>query len=464
VSQILIRHRDVSSSLASCEPPFWSPEPKAPERTREQAFELASRLQRQAALGSTIFAELAKEHSDDVTTAARGGRMGALKPFASTSCPQILDALAVLRPGEVSRVIETSYGFHVLLRHAPPPEQRVSGSHIVIGYDEAPWLARHLAGRPVPPRSRAQAQALAEQAYRQIESDPGAFPRLVEQYSEHEDARRSGDFGSWSTREVTPFPREIQALSELRVGETAPPMDSLFGFQIIQRTPERPRELFAADRVEIAFDPKLRQTSTGAQAQAQKTALEIVQVLQRDLAALPGFQRKYCCESPLEWREGRDNPVYESTLARLSIGEVTREPVRTQDSYTVLVRRAPKSISETLANLDLPAPAEPDLAHLALTAAGPEPFERAAQAAVTRLNLGAAEATRYAELTAVQTRLAELSDEDARYAAFRQLQADLGALLGAARYRQFEEQVGQSLAEFVIEQARSEPLPVVEAL
>jgi hypothetical protein len=60
------------------------------------------------------FADLAKRHSNDPGSAQRGGDLGAfprgdmVKPFG--------DALASLRPGEISQPVETSFGYHIIQR------------------------------------------------------------------------------------------------------------------------------------------------------------------------------------------------------------------------------------------------------------------------------------------------------------------------------------------------------------
>src|SRR5213075_419558 len=65
-------------------------------------------------LTSANFAAMAKKYSADPGSATRGGDLGAfnrgdmVKPFS--------DALAALRPGEMSPLVETNYGFHIIQR------------------------------------------------------------------------------------------------------------------------------------------------------------------------------------------------------------------------------------------------------------------------------------------------------------------------------------------------------------
>ena len=87
--------------------------PEGVTRTREQAQQRA----REALLkirGGANFEEMVKEYTDEPGGVERGGDLGVfergtmVKPFA--------DAAFALKVGEVSEVVETKYGFHIIKR------------------------------------------------------------------------------------------------------------------------------------------------------------------------------------------------------------------------------------------------------------------------------------------------------------------------------------------------------------
>jgi peptidyl-prolyl cis-trans isomerase NIMA-interacting 1 len=83
-------------------------------RTRDEARELATKLAAKAREPGVDFAQLAKDASDGPSGVEGGmlprfGRQQMVKPFS--------DAAFALRPGEVSGVVETNFGFHVIRRN-----------------------------------------------------------------------------------------------------------------------------------------------------------------------------------------------------------------------------------------------------------------------------------------------------------------------------------------------------------
>jgi parvulin-like peptidyl-prolyl isomerase len=82
-------------------------------RTKEQAKRRAEEVLKKARTGGD-FAALAKQYSDDPGSGPRGGDLGAftraqmVKPFS--------DAAFALQTGQLSDVVESEFGFHIIKR------------------------------------------------------------------------------------------------------------------------------------------------------------------------------------------------------------------------------------------------------------------------------------------------------------------------------------------------------------
>jgi parvulin-like peptidyl-prolyl isomerase len=84
-------------------------------RTKDQAKKRAQEVLKKAkGAKATDFADLAKKYSDDPGSGPKGGDLGAfnraqmVKPFS--------DAAFGLKPGDVSEIVESDFGFHVIKR------------------------------------------------------------------------------------------------------------------------------------------------------------------------------------------------------------------------------------------------------------------------------------------------------------------------------------------------------------
>jgi parvulin-like peptidyl-prolyl isomerase len=82
-------------------------------RSKDEARKLAEQLRDRARKGED-FATLARTHSDDATSKPRGGSIGPTE--RSALVPPYANAAFALKPSEISDVVETEFGFHVIKR------------------------------------------------------------------------------------------------------------------------------------------------------------------------------------------------------------------------------------------------------------------------------------------------------------------------------------------------------------
>src|SRR5205814_1106037 len=128
-----------------------------PQRTEGEALMRALDVASRAGSDPARFEELALQYSDDIATRSLGGALGGVR--AGQLPGEFLDALAVLKPGQVSRVVGTPFGYHVLKRRPMPADETVCGRRAIVRYDGA--VVGSATASSV--RSRDEAKRLSEQ-------------------------------------------------------------------------------------------------------------------------------------------------------------------------------------------------------------------------------------------------------------------------------------------------------------
>lgn len=83
-------------------------------RSKADAQKLATEVAKKAARPGADFATLANEYTEDPSGKGRGGKLGTFPK--GRMVPEFDKPLFALRPGEVSGVIETPFGFHIIYR------------------------------------------------------------------------------------------------------------------------------------------------------------------------------------------------------------------------------------------------------------------------------------------------------------------------------------------------------------
>ena len=101
-SHILVAYKEARNAPASI------------TRSKAQAKKRAEEALKKAAKGNADFGALAKQYSDDPGSGPRGGDLGAFT--RKTMVQPFSEAAFALKPGELSAIVETDFGFHVIKR------------------------------------------------------------------------------------------------------------------------------------------------------------------------------------------------------------------------------------------------------------------------------------------------------------------------------------------------------------
>lgn len=103
---------------------------QAPEEKRAEAFELASTLRDSIVMG-TPFADIAARHSQDGPSSRKGGELGWIRRGAFIA--EFEKAAFALQKGEISKPVETPFGFHII-ELLDKEEDQVQVRHVLLKF------------------------------------------------------------------------------------------------------------------------------------------------------------------------------------------------------------------------------------------------------------------------------------------------------------------------------------------
>ncbi|HUH59311.1 MAG TPA: peptidylprolyl isomerase [Candidimonas sp.] len=246
------------------------------QELRKKAESLLARVR-----GGADFAGVAAASSDD-PKALEGGEMG-VRPIEGW--PDLfLQATKDLKPGDVSGIIQSGNGFHILkvLTRGQPaggqrPPAQAQASPSAQGQEpqeQGPMMvtqtqARHILIKTTKVMSDDKAQERLNQLRERLVNGTDQFEDMAKRYSEDVSAPQGGDLG-WLTPGET-VPAFEKAMNELQPGQISFPIKSQFGWHLIQVIDRRTknmenefrrmqaRQILFQRRVEPAFEDWLSQ-------------------------------------------------------------------------------------------------------------------------------------------------------------------------------------------------------------
>jgi peptidyl-prolyl cis-trans isomerase SurA len=192
-------------------------------RSRSEAEDTARRLHVLLRTNRADFDALARKYSDDVHTREQDGYIGIFRRGEMTlAFDRTVFALEV---GQISAVIETDYGFHIIRRE---PVRRYHTYHVLIAWQGARKnVAR--AGR-----SREEAQHLAEKVRREALQKGADLCRLAQRYSDDPGNRTAcGDLGWIEPGMLSPEIEDV--IFALQPREISEVIESPYGFHVFWR-------------------------------------------------------------------------------------------------------------------------------------------------------------------------------------------------------------------------------------
>ncbi len=191
---------------------------------QKRAEELYKKLQ-----GGADFATLAAT-SSDASDALKGGDLGWR---TADRLPQLfLDAIAKLKPGEVSGIVKSANGFHILKFVGKRNQQSAANGGAAASTSIQQTHARHILIKVNQVVSSLDAQRKLNDLKQRLDHNAAKFEDLAKSYSNDLSASNGGDLG-WIYPGDT-VPEFERAMDALKVGEVSQPIESPFGYHLIQ--------------------------------------------------------------------------------------------------------------------------------------------------------------------------------------------------------------------------------------
>ena len=186
------------------------------------------------------FGKLARENSDATGAAQNSGVIG--MRTADRLPPLFVDAVRDLKPGDITGVLRSPAGFHIV---KVLEKQQVGAAGVSVTQSHA----RHILLRPGPNLTEAQAVQKLADFKRRVQAGQADFAQLARDNSQDTSARNGGDLG-WASPGMF-VPEFEDALNNLQPGQISDPIVTRFGVHLIQLLERRQSRLSEREQREV---------------------------------------------------------------------------------------------------------------------------------------------------------------------------------------------------------------------
>ncbi len=196
------------------------------------------------------FAKLAVTYSDS-SEALKGGDLGWRE---QDRLPQLfVDAVAKLKDGEVSEIIKSPNGFHIIKLVG---KRALNAGKTAAASSVQQTHARHILIKTSTVMTAAEAKRKLLEIKERLDNNAAKFEDLAKSFSNDLSASKGGDLG-WIYPGDT-FPEFEQAMNKLAVNEVSAPIETQAGYHLIQVL-ERKTDDVSQDRQRAAARQAVRE-------------------------------------------------------------------------------------------------------------------------------------------------------------------------------------------------------------
>ncbi|MDB5776398.1 MAG: molecular chaperone SurA [Herbaspirillum sp.] len=224
------------------------PDNPTPEQLAERR-QRAEQIYQQVRTGGD-FGKIAATYSDS-SDAMTGGDLGWR---TADRLPQLFaDTVAKMKAGETAPIVRSANGFHILRL----VDRRTTGGAAAVTPGAIQQThARHILIKVTQVVTAAEAKRKLLELKQRLENHAATFEELAKLYSNDGSASKGGDLG-WIYPGDT-VPEFERAMNDLKVGEISDPIESPFGFHLIQVL-ERKSDEMSQDRLRTAARTAIRE-------------------------------------------------------------------------------------------------------------------------------------------------------------------------------------------------------------